>query len=188
MVTACRILKQFGELNRPIPLQIRKDDLTLDELKQALALTERFVEKLKFEYPQLRLKVVASLGYGVASREMSNLELFRKAASIFVKTDTRIESLLLQSLVEKIDSQRDYHRNKVDLINQIKSSCELRIDFLVTQMSIDENVKIELLLDEPDSDLIDWLNSRIEVYMGQKTMNSLSFSRVFIGRARDLLK
>lgn len=76
----------------------------------------------------------------------------------------------------------------MELINQLKTLCEQRIVFLVSNMSIDEKVKIELQLDEPDSDLINWIQSRLKTKYGINNKDQPQFSRAYVGIAKELLK
>jgi len=162
--------------------------LKIADLRQALAKAETIAAKLRSEYPQLKFKIVASLGYGVASIEMSNLEFFRKAGSIFVKSEDRIECSLLLAQLEHTEKQKDYHKGKFNTVNQIRNICETRIDFLVSSMAIDENVKIEFQLDKIDPDLINWLQGKTKIYIGYGPKNYFATSRVHIGCAIDLLR
>lgn len=156
--------------------------MTLAELRSSLKkCSERCNRALTNE--KIKFKLFASLGYGRCTLEMQDLEIFRKAGSIFVKCQERTEALILLSLIEKIEFHEDSHKKEIGSINSTKAALTRRLNDLIPTIPVSHDTMIEIEFDNPDDPIIPSLKDRLKFQTGYPKNTPYSYFRLQLGSA-----
>ena len=179
--------EKTSDFKRPIEMRKERNKLKLQELRLCLASVGHQCSNLMKKNRGLNIWPVASIGYGKAHAEYSDIEFFRKAGSVFTKCELRTEALILLSLVEQIDSTEDSHKKKVLQINRTREDLIARLEFIIPEIPISWDTKIEIEIENPDSESMEMVKKHFSTLKGYSSEIPYGANRFHLGLATKIV-